>query len=131
MKDFPMGLDDMPEPIIAPLDPLSAEWNVVGKFSFLLLDLPQRTLNHVRGHQDRTVHYQSLSLLSSQLNVDADSLANQYQSEYLRNENEWSKYTRERVNWNAHGVRDIKLRTSRHSSISGIKMSGLSTLAKA
>ena len=25
MKDFPMGLDDMPEPIIAPLDPLSAE----------------------------------------------------------------------------------------------------------
>ena len=52
MEDFPMGLDDMPEPVIAPLDPLSAEWDVVAKISLLLQDVPQRTLKHVRDHQD-------------------------------------------------------------------------------
>ena len=34
MEDFPIGLDDMPEPITASLDPLRVEWDVVEKSAF-------------------------------------------------------------------------------------------------
>ena len=81
IDDVPSGCEEMPESVEAPLDPMSAEWDVVGKISSLLSDFPQMVLKHVRGHQDRKVQYQSLSLLS-QLNVDADRLANRFQSEY-------------------------------------------------
>ena len=79
MDDIPHGLEDMPERINAPLDPLSAAWDVVEKINSLLHELPKMMLKHVRGHQDRKVQYHRLSLLS-QLNVDADRLANHCQA---------------------------------------------------
>ena len=64
-----------------PLDPLLPDWDVVRGIQVLLQSTPMLTLKHIPGHQDRTVHYQNLSLLA-QLNVDADRLADQYQRDH-------------------------------------------------
>ena len=77
-EDITKTLEDMPETTRAPLDPMSANWDVVGKLEQLLKEMPTLVLKHVKGHQDRTIQYHRLPLLS-QLNVDADRLANDFQ----------------------------------------------------
>lgn len=62
-------------------DPLSPEWDLVGNILQSLQDHPDIRLQHIKGHQDRTASYRSLSLLA-QLNIDADGMANRYQREY-------------------------------------------------
>ncbi|KAI2511572.1 hypothetical protein MHU86_2826 [Fragilaria crotonensis] len=42
--------------------------------------MPEITIQHVKGHQDRDIPYRNLSLLA-QLNVDADAQASRYQQE--------------------------------------------------
>ena len=64
-----------------PLDPLSPEWDVVIGVQQLLKSMPRITLQHIKGHQDRTTDYHRLPLLA-QLNVDADELANKYQQDH-------------------------------------------------
>jgi hypothetical protein len=43
--------------------------------------MPHITLQHIKGHQDRTTPYHELPLLA-QLNVDADSKATQFQAQH-------------------------------------------------
>ena len=64
------------------LDPLCPEWDIVVNIVRRKLHLlPDLTLQHVRGHQDRRIQYHNLTLLA-QLNVDADRKANQFQAEH-------------------------------------------------
>jgi hypothetical protein len=56
----------------------SPEWDLVSSVIVHLHSQPGLTLQYVRGHQDRTVAYDNLSLLA-QLNVDADEMATKYQ----------------------------------------------------
>ena len=63
------------------LDPLFPEWDIVVNIRRKLHLLPDLILKHVKGHQDRRIQYQNLSLLA-QLNVDADRKANQFQAEH-------------------------------------------------
>ena len=55
-----------------------SDWDVVMNICTVLQEMPGIHLQHVRGHQDRQIAYQRLSLLA-QLNVEADRLANTYQ----------------------------------------------------
>ena len=64
-----------------PLEPMSPDWDIVRGIQVLLQSLPEITLQHIPGHQDRKTSYHSLSLLA-QLNVDADRLADKYQCEF-------------------------------------------------
>ena len=57
MDEIPIGIDDMPEQAFAPLDPMSAEWDIVENLRTMLQDVPQMVLKHVKGHQDRTIQY--------------------------------------------------------------------------
>jgi hypothetical protein len=70
-----------PEPVQLPLDPLSPEWDLIVNIRRLFREMPGLSLEHVRGHQDRRVNYQQLSLMA-QLNVDADEMANHFQREF-------------------------------------------------
>jgi hypothetical protein len=60
------------------LDPLIAEWDIIFSIQTLLREMPGLSLIHVRGHQDKKTPYHRLPLLA-QLNVDADTLAGDYQ----------------------------------------------------
>ena len=64
-----------------PLEELSPEWDVVQNIRQLLVTMPHITLEYVRGHQDRRIRYRFLPL-TAQLNVDADSRANLFQTSY-------------------------------------------------
>jgi exonuclease III len=63
------------------LDVKCPEWDLVSSILNEMHTLPNLTLQHVKGHQDRTTAYERLSLLA-QLNVDADMMAAQYQCEH-------------------------------------------------
>jgi hypothetical protein len=56
----------------------SPEWDIVSNIIALLHSQPGLKLKYARGHQDRTIPYDNLSLLA-QLNVDADEMATKYQ----------------------------------------------------
>ena len=60
------------------LDPLIAEWDIIFSIQTLFREMPGLSLIHVRGHQDKKTPYHRLPLLA-QLNVDADTLAGDYQ----------------------------------------------------
>jgi hypothetical protein len=62
-------------------DPLMSEWEALVEVYKLLMKMPGIKLEYVRGHQDRQTAYAQLSLLA-QLNVDADSMAEQFQIEH-------------------------------------------------
>ena len=64
-----------------PLDALIPEWDLIAPIQRLLKEMPGLSLQHVRGHQDRSIQYRNLRLLS-RLNVDADALANTFQREF-------------------------------------------------
>ena len=66
---------------IAPMDPMSLEWDIIRGIQVLLLSMPAITLQHVRGHQDKHTPYLRLPLLA-QLNVDADTQATRFQQQY-------------------------------------------------
>jgi hypothetical protein len=57
------------------------EWDIIRGIQVLLQAMPDITLQHVKGHQDRTIPYCRLSLLA-QLNVDADTQASRYQRDF-------------------------------------------------
>ncbi|KAI2506424.1 hypothetical protein MHU86_8050 [Fragilaria crotonensis] len=63
-----------------PLDPTIPEWDIIRGIQVLLQEMPEITIQHVKGHQDRDIPYRNLSLLA-QLNVDADAQASRYQQE--------------------------------------------------
>jgi hypothetical protein len=66
----------------AELDVLDPEWDLLVEIQTTLRrQLPQVTLQYVKGHQDAKVSYSRLSLLA-QLNVDADKRASSYQRRY-------------------------------------------------
>jgi hypothetical protein len=60
---------------------LEAEWDVLHEIKWILTQLPGGKLIHTKGHQDDKDTYENLPLLS-QLNVDADPLAGQYQDRF-------------------------------------------------
>ncbi len=60
------------------LDALRPEWDVLVEIQEALRSLPGVTLKYVKGHQDRDIAYQNLSLMA-QLNVDADHMAGEFQ----------------------------------------------------
>jgi len=62
--------------------PLASDWDVVNEIQFSLSEIPFGiSIFHVKGHQDRTIAYNNLSL-SAQLNVEADLYASQYQDQH-------------------------------------------------
>lgn len=63
------------------LDVLTAEWDLLIKIKNTLRQLHGVKLKHVKGHQDKTGAYRSLSILA-QLNVNADDKAREYQREH-------------------------------------------------
>jgi exonuclease III len=63
------------------LDCLRPEWDLLIEIQVALSGLPEVTMKHVKGHQDKTRPYHSLDLLA-QLNVDADTRAGDYHIEY-------------------------------------------------
>ena len=68
------------------LGPLSPEWDVVFGIQALLHEMPGLKIQHIlEGHQDRECDFHCLPLLA-QLNVEVDTLANQYQCDYGSNQ---------------------------------------------
>jgi ribonuclease HI len=63
------------------LDVMTPEWDVLIEIQKSLRKLPGVRLEYVKGHQDQEAAYESLPLLA-QLNVDADRIAGEYQTEF-------------------------------------------------
>lgn len=69
-------------PEIIPSTTLFADWDVLTEIKHTLLQYIQLpTIEHVKGHQDRKIKYDDLSLLA-QLNVDADKAAGEFQDQH-------------------------------------------------
>lgn len=62
-----------------PLDPLIPAWDIISGIQNLLQEMPDITLQHVKGHQDRDTQYCCLTLVLAQLKVNADAQASRYQ----------------------------------------------------
>ena len=67
--------------MLADLDVMSAEWDLLREIQASLRLLPEVILKYVKGHQDTRQAYMQLSLLA-QLNVDADDQAKEYQQQH-------------------------------------------------
>ena len=63
------------------LDLLTPNWDVLIEIQRSMEQLPQIRLEYVKGHQDRDLPYDQLSLMA-QLNVDANTKAGQYQDAF-------------------------------------------------
>jgi exonuclease III len=63
------------------LDALSPDWDVLIEIQHALHNLPDIKLQFIKGHQDRKVRFERLSLMA-QLNVEADDMATMYQTTY-------------------------------------------------
>jgi hypothetical protein len=63
----------------SPSSTLNPDWDVLQEIRHTLSDLTFRpTIQHIKGHQDRKIPYEHLSL-PAQLNVDADTAAGKFQ----------------------------------------------------
>ena len=66
----------------SPSATITSDWDVLNEIRHSLHDLRFcPTIQHIKGHQDRTTHYDSLSL-PAQLNVDADAAASHFQHQH-------------------------------------------------
>jgi hypothetical protein len=65
------------------LDAMAPEWDLTSSIVTMAQTMQGMQLQYIRGHQDRNRDYEQLPLLA-QLNVDADSMANQYQRNHGR-----------------------------------------------
>ena len=68
------GGDPLNAAMLADLDVMSVEWDLLREIQASLRLLPEVILQYVKGHQDTRRAYMQLSLLA-QLNVDADNQA--------------------------------------------------------
>ena len=71
-----LGVDNLQD-----LDVLTAEWDLLIEIQNTLRQIQGVKLKHIKGHQDKTGAYRSLSILA-QLNVDADDKAREYRREH-------------------------------------------------
>lgn len=60
-------------------DVLRPDWDVLIEIQYAMSQLPEVTLQFIRGHQDKNRAFASLPLLA-QLNVEADDMASSYQN---------------------------------------------------
>ena len=78
---FKKGSNPGSSKMLANLDVLDAEWDLLIEIQHALRDLPGVDLTYVKGHQDEKKAYDRLPLMA-QLNVDADRLAGKYNQEH-------------------------------------------------
>jgi hypothetical protein len=63
------------------LDVLCPDWDILIEIQSALEHLPGLSLKYVKGHQDNKLPYEQLPLLA-RLNVDADTMAGQFQNNH-------------------------------------------------
>ena len=64
---------------VVTLDVLQPDWDVLIEIQHAMTQMPEITLQFIKGHQDRSVRFERLSLLA-QLNVEADEMATLFQN---------------------------------------------------